>query len=429
MWMTMYLPPQRIAWILLVYCWGSTDSSPWKLTCAAWVRPRTTFPPFPRHPNLGWSQGKKWCAFPSSAIGHDIHDADDEYSNFWSVQKCFDMYNLQSDDGVQKETSGLRFVDGTWYHKGKRNGRVDYLSGPRIPGSVFFDICDIAMNKEIFPHQNPQGLSHMQPPPELFAAYMDAVQISSSDDIVIYASSTDCAFLSRVWFTFRHVMGHGKVFLMHGSLQDWIDIGGPVDARLLVSSDIPQSKDFILYDDLSKYNYQVSYNPSFLLKHHDVKTIVATLNTTNLSSSISPSNVILVDTRGSSFANEGHIPFAIHVPYSSFHQLNQPLLFHSKYTLRALLIKLGLLLSEGTDQDDVGSSDSTGPTNLQNLAKPLTIALSCGSGVSVCNFVLALDECGCLRSSDAPPNVRVYDGSWEEWRALPHAPKVFPNES
>lgn len=341
-------------------------------------------------------------------------DGSNPSRNFLSVKSSLEMY-YQSRNATQEFTNTVRFVDGSWYHKGKRNGRLDYLQGPRIPDSVFFDIDDIAMTKDLFPQLNPLGLSHMQPPPELFAAYMDAGQIQSSDTIVIYGTSTECPFLSRVWCTFRHIMGHSKVWIMNGSIEDWIAMGGPVDTSPLSTSSITPAKDLVLFpNDLSRYKYQVpAYNPNFLLQRSDLETMVTAMTKPSTGA---PSNILLVDTRGSSFHTEGHIPQAIHVPYSAFHQPSQPLRFHDTDTIRNVLAKYGIIREV--------PSPTTTP-----VSGPRTIVLSCGSGVSVCNVVLALDECGYLQGNEDDIKLRIYDGSWDEWSKTPHVPKTFPKNT
>lgn len=45
------------------------------------------------------------------------------------------------------------------------------------------DIDDIATSKDLFPERNPQGLYHMLPPPDLFAAAMDAFNITNPDRV------------------------------------------------------------------------------------------------------------------------------------------------------------------------------------------------------------------------------------------------------
>lgn len=78
----------------------------------------------------------------------------------------------------------IKFVDGSWFLKG-RNGRNEYEAGPRIAGSVYFDIDDVASKG---PTLNPRNIKHMMPPPRLFAAAMDAMGIDNSDDLIVYGT-------------------------------------------------------------------------------------------------------------------------------------------------------------------------------------------------------------------------------------------------
>jgi Rhodanese-like domain len=78
----------------------------------------------------------------------------------------------------------VKFVDGSWFLSG-RNGKEEFLTGPRIQGAIFFDINDIADTT------TKPNLKHMMPTQDLFAAYMDAAGISNDDHVIVYGSK-DC---------------------------------------------------------------------------------------------------------------------------------------------------------------------------------------------------------------------------------------------
>jgi len=314
-------------------------------------------------------------------------------NNLVSVEECLALHHHANN--TTNSATPVQFVDGSWYHKGVRNGRRDFAQGPRIPGSIYFDLDDIACTQELFPDQNPAGLSHMQPPPRLFAAYMQACGVTNDHHVIIYGRA-GCSFLPRVWFTFRHVMGHTPVSLMQGSLEDWKEAGGPVDSEPLLDTAIPKAKDLDLEQRPRTMQYQVqSYNANaVVIDLQEMKAIVAGADNARQGNNDSSSFIIL-DPRGSSFA-KGHMPGAMHVPYSTLSDPHNPNRIKPVQELRPLLQEALL-----------GSKDKS-------------IVLSCGSGVSVCSLYLALEECGVTTDT----RVVVYDGSWEEWRAQSDVPKV-----
>jgi thiosulfate/3-mercaptopyruvate sulfurtransferase len=79
-------------------------------------------------------------------------------------------------------SANVKFVDGSWFLMG-RNGRQEFVDGPRIKGANYFDINDISSKES--------NLPHMMPPKALFGAAMDAMGISNDDHIIVYGSQ-DC---------------------------------------------------------------------------------------------------------------------------------------------------------------------------------------------------------------------------------------------
>jgi thiosulfate/3-mercaptopyruvate sulfurtransferase len=285
-----------------------------------------------------------------------------------SVQDCLDA----KDDVV--------FVDGSWYHKGGRNGRQDFEQGPRLPAARYIDIDDLSCQKELFPELNPKGLSHMLPPAKLFALAMDDFGIANSDHVVVYGRKGS-VFTPRTWFVFRS-MGHERVSLLQGSLEDWQAAGGAVDeGRTTVSR---------AADILAKGGepvYQAS-DPSNVVTMQDVLD------------ALQQQDAVILDPRGSSFQTSGHIPGAIHIPYTSLVQEDNALKLKSREDLLLTFADVGVDIN--TDK---------------------TIIASCGSGVSVCHILLALEECG--RDPASQPTF-MYDGSWAEWGTDPSTPKILP---
>jgi len=300
--------------------------------------------------------------------------------NLISVEEALTLWNEQRNATPQN----VVFVDGSWYHKDQNGGtgRTSFETGPRLPKARYLDMDDICCHSDLFPTRNPKGLPHMLPPPDLFSKVMDAFTISNHDHIIVYGRNKDVIFTPRTWFLFR-TMGHESVHLMQGSLEDWKQAGGPVDTDPVI---VPNARDIWFQSSSTTTRSYQAKTPSNVVNMQDV---LKSLNT---------NDAIIVDPRGSSFKLQGHIPGAIHIPYSEFVEPDHTLKLKSKQNLQQLFEQAGI-----------------------DVTTEKTIIATCGSGVSVCHVALALEECG--RDFQ---ETKIYDGSWAEWGDDPSTPKILP---
>jgi thiosulfate/3-mercaptopyruvate sulfurtransferase len=279
----------------------------------------------------------------------------------------------------------LSFIDASWYHKGDRNGHDEYLRGPRIAKSVYFDLSsnNHGGDDHKADHNNKKN---GQPTATQFAHIMDRFGITNKAQIVVYGQQ-GAFFTPRVWFTIRHLMGHEQCHLLDGNMADWEAANGPMEYHILHQQENEATGENAANAAAPTSNYQPQYNPDVLIALPEMKQFVAA------------KRGLLWDARGSSFTTQGHMPGAVHVPYSSLHDTNGRLLAKEQIEAR---------LSTLYQVDDTTTDD---------------MVVTCGSGVSACTLFWAWHELGWDRTRR---RVRVYDGSWSEWKRQDDVPKVIP---
>jgi thiosulfate/3-mercaptopyruvate sulfurtransferase len=190
----------------------------------------------------------------STSSSSTLYSTTTTSNNLWSVEKCLEEYKKQRHDDDGKSNK-IQFIDATWYHKGDRNGRAEFLNGPRLPGAThYFDITDISCSNELFPEENPKKLFAMYPPPTLMGAVLDYMNITPQTTIIIYGRE-GTLFTPRVWYMFqKYCVPEQKVVSMQGSLEEWIRLGGPVDTTPLKEGvDICTAKQLMTNPPKSKY--------------------------------------------------------------------------------------------------------------------------------------------------------------------------------
>ena len=306
-------------------------------------------------------------------------DATAATKNLWSVDECLKEYERNKDQ--------VQFLDATWFHKGERDGKSEYIAGPRISGAHYWDFVDLSCSHELFPDQNPKKLFAMFPPEELVAAALDWMNITPEKALIVYARD-GTRFTPRTWYMLKqYCVDDQTIGLMQGSLEEWIEKGGPVDDEPLdEAKDICRAKDLLL----SNTNPRYPVNPNARERLVDMEFILDFLEKDETS------RPTILDTRGSSFA-KGHIPGAHHIPYSSLTEEGSTIRLKSKEELTETL------------------KEKLGEETFANLSKE-PVMLTCGSAVSVCSLALAFKELGF-------PEPMIYDGSWNEWGKDPNTPK------
>jgi thiosulfate/3-mercaptopyruvate sulfurtransferase len=255
-----------------------------------------------------------------------------------------------------EQDADLRVIDFRWYLDGRR-GRDVYAAG-HIPGAVFVDMEDVT--GETGPGRHPL------PSAKQFAAAMRAAGVSSSSQVVVYDDAGG-SIAARLWWLLRH-FGHAQVAVLDGGIQSWLE-------PLAMDAALPAPGDFVAVEAAS-----------------EVVDLAAVRDR--------DADAVLLDARvGARFRGEtepvdaraGHIPGAHNAPWTGN------------------LGPDGRMLSPAQLRErfrDLGVEDSE------------KVISSCGSGVTACHNILAMEVAGLGRA-------RLHEGSWSEWSRHPELPAAI----
>ncbi|MGD8557151.1 MAG: sulfurtransferase [Chromatiales bacterium] len=203
---------------------------------------------------------------------------------------------------------------------------------------------------------------HPLPRPDTFAKTLESWGIGNQSQVVAYDAS-DGAYAVRLWWMMRW-LDHHRVAVLDGGWQKWIDENRPVnDAEPLVQP--------------GHFDYRADDDQWF--------------TTPEIKSELAKGYIILLDARTTErFRGEsepidpvaGHVPGAVNFPY------------HQNLDDNGCFLSPGELKKRY--RDFLGEIDQHHVVHM------------CGSGVTACHNLLAMEHAGLSGS-------RLYPGSWSEW--------------
>jgi thiosulfate/3-mercaptopyruvate sulfurtransferase len=233
------------------------------------------------------------------------------------------------------------------------SGRSLYEQG-HLPGAVYFDL-----DKQLSSAVSQHGGRHPLPDLQAFAAVLSAAGIGNQTTVVAYDDQGG-AMASRLWWLLRYA-GHDQVFILNGGFSAWQAAGYPVTAD--VSTPEPAV-------------FEARAREHMLLQMEEVKARIGNADVTLIDSREEPRYLGLSEPID---AKAGHIPGAVNYFWK------------------------GALDEQGRWRDAAGQA-----ARFDKLPPDQEIVVYCGSGVTACPNVLALEEVGYK-------NVKLYAGSWSDW--------------
>jgi thiosulfate/3-mercaptopyruvate sulfurtransferase len=266
---------------------------------------------------------------------------------------------------ARQQPGAIRLVDLRWALSGA-SALEKYRAG-HIPGAVYVD-----MERDL---SRPGGPGrHPFPTPEDFARVLGRIGVGPETHVVVYDDSTG-SVAARLWFMLR-VHGHARASVLDGGYAAWVNAGLPV------------TRDEPRIDPVPPRALRV--DASRLVDRGHVAEALANRQQPGAR------RALVMDARAPErYRGEvepvdkraGHIPGAVNAPFSGNLKDGR---FRSAEELRAIYQRLG-------------------------AGRASEVIASCGSGVTACHTLLALELAGL---GDA----KLYVGSWSDWSSQPDAP-------
>jgi thiosulfate/3-mercaptopyruvate sulfurtransferase len=250
----------------------------------------------------------------------------------------------------------VRVVDASWHMPASGRDAAAEFKGSHIPGAVFFDLDANSAPDTPLPH--------MLPTADAFGRSMAALGLSNEDTIVVYDTSGVNVSAPRAWWMFR-AMGHEAVAVLDGGFGKWVSEGRPVEQGITA----PAPGTFMARLDAERVASRAQVQA------------IASADDAQVVDARSPGRFAGTEAEPRPGLRSGHIPGSRNVHFRSLVRENGTL--KSAAELRQVF--------EAAEVD---------------VSRP--VVASCGSGVTACTIVHALEVLG-------QRGARVYDGSWSEW--------------
>lgn len=257
---------------------------------------------------------------------------------------------------------GLRVVDCRHDLADPEAGRRAW-SESHIPGAVFMHL-----DEDLSAPCTGRNGRHPLPNPAVFAARLGALGIGPEDQVVA-CDDAGGAIAARLWWMLRWI-GHDRAAVLDGGYRAWRKAGLPLDAA------VPQPTP---------------------VEHPVGPATVASIDGAGLQRALEAGTVALIDARSPDrFAgqNETLDPVAGHIP-GAFNRFFRSNLSDGRFRPAAELRAEFEALLAGRE--------------------PADVVHQCGSGVTACHNLLAMEVAGLHGSC-------LYPGSWSEWCADPARP-------
>jgi thiosulfate/3-mercaptopyruvate sulfurtransferase len=247
---------------------------------------------------------------------------------------------------------------------------VDARSGPdaaerfskgHYPGATHVDL-DKNLSKKA---QNAaHGGRHPLPPINEFSNFLGQIGISPDAHVIVYDDKNGANAAARFWWMMRAI-GHEKIQVVDGGLDAIIKSGTPLESEIV--SEKPTSS----YPVTTWRLPTASIADVEKATQHKEELVIDVRESYRYKGEKEPIDLVA-----------GHIPGAINIPYVN--NLNDDGTFRDARTLH----------------DEYEKSFGT--------VSPKNVIVHCGSGVTACHTLLALEHAG-LKNS------KLYVGSWSEW--------------